>query len=145
MTGHCPSPYQIVDIQRCGGAELLSHRKGAQHWIYFSLMNCRSPTATGMSVVDRHCLRSGDIGQRTKCTKPLTWSAILSWSSFVLLLKRHTGSDTEHHGAREKRRNSSITVHISIDTGAPFFFTFPKRPHARSASDVPCRMSQSST
>ena len=73
-------------------------------------------------LVDHHCLRSGDIGQLTKCTKPLPWSAILSWSSFVLLLKRHTGSDTEHHGARAKRRNSSITVHISIDTGAPFFF-----------------------
>ena len=28
---------------------------------------------------------------------------------FVLLLKRHTGSDTEHHGARAERRNSSIT------------------------------------
>ena len=37
-------------------------------------------------------------------------------------LKRRTGSDTEHHGARAKRRNSSITVHIPIDTGAPFFF-----------------------
>ena len=60
-------------------------------------------------MVARHCLRSGDVGQPTNCTKPLPWSAISSWSIFVLLLKRHTGSDTEHHGARVERRNSSIT------------------------------------
>ena len=74
-------------------------------------------------LVDRHCLRSGAVGQPTKCTKPLPWSAILSWSIFVLLLKRQTGSDTEHHGARAKRRNSSIRYSSHLDRhGWAIFF-----------------------
>ena len=104
--GHCPSPYQIIATQRLW-----------RRWATFSQKKCPSigfsfPFRTAAHrrrqacLVDRHCLRSGDIGQPTKCTKPLPWSAILSWSIFVLLLKRHTGSDTEHHGARAKRRNS---------------------------------------
>ena len=122
MTGHCPSPYQIVAIQRLW-----------RYWATFSQKRCPSigfifPCRTGAHrqrqacLVDRHCLRSGDIGQPTKCTKPPPWSAVLSWSIFVLLLKRHTGSDTEHHGARAERRNSSVTAHILINTSAPFFF-----------------------
>ena len=103
------SPYQIVAIQ------LLWRR-----WATFSQKRCPSigfifPCRTAAHrrrqacLVDCHCLRSGDVGQPTKCTKPLPWSAVSSWSIFVLLLKRHTGSDTEHHGARAERRNSSIT------------------------------------
>ena len=96
-------------------------------------------------LVDRHCLRSGDIGQPIKCTQPLPWSAILSWSIFVPLLKRHTGFDTEHHGARAERRNSLITVHISIDTGAPFIllrFQSDLRPGPPVLYRAACREAQ---
>ena len=142
-TGHCPSPYQIVAIQRLW-----------RRWATFSQKRCpcigfifRCRTAAHRRrqacLVDRHCLRSGAAGQPTKCTKPLPWSAVSSWSIFVLFLKRHTGSDTGHHGARAERRNSSIT---SRSTAVRHFFcTFPERPHTRPASDVPCRMSRSST
>ena len=95
-------------------------------------------------LVDRHCLRSGDVGQPTKCTNPLPWSAVSSWSIFVLLF-RHTGSDTEHHGARAERRNSSIT---SQSTPAAvrhlFFLRFQsdQRPGPPVMYRAACRESQ---
>ena len=140
-----PLPISVSDRSHPAFLEALSYfltEKVPQHWIYFPLSTCRSPTETS-SLVDRHCLRSGDVSQPTKCTKLLPWSAVSSWSIFVLLLKRHTGSDTEHHGARAERRNSSITSRSTAVRH--FFFTFPERPQTRPASDVPCRMSRSST
>ena len=83
--GHCPSPYQIIAIQRLW-----------RRWATFSQKRCpcigfifRFRTAAHRRrqacLVDRHCLRSGAVGQPTKCTKPLPWSAVSSWSIFVLL------------------------------------------------------------
>ena len=124
MTGHCPSPYQIVASQRLW-----------RRWATFSqkrcpsigfIFPCRTPAHRRQQacLVDRHCLRNGDVGQPTKCTKPLPWSAVSPWSIFVLLIKRHTGSDTEHHGARAERRNSSIT---SRSTPVHHFFFYVSR------------------
>ena len=50
-----------------------------------------------------------------------------------------------HWTSRSQGGKKKQFDHISIDTGAPFFFTFPERPQTRPASDVPCRMSRSST
>ena len=107
-TGHCPSPYQIVAIQRLWRRlATFSQKRCPSNGFTFP---CRTAAHRRRQacLVDRHCLRSGDVGQPTKCTKPLPWSAVSSWSIFVLLLK-DTGSDTEHHGASAERRNSSIT------------------------------------
>ena len=77
-TGHCPCPCQIVAIQRLW-----------RRWATFSQKRCPSNGFTfhcrtaahrrrQACLVDRHCLRSGDVGQPTKCTKPLPWSAVSS-------------------------------------------------------------------
>ena len=82
MTGHCPSPYQIVAIQRLW-----------RRWATFSQKRCPSigfifPCRIAAHrrrqafLVDPHCLRSGDVGQLTKCTQPLPRSVASSWSIY---------------------------------------------------------------
>ena len=77
-TGHCPSPYQIVAIQRLW-----------RRWATFSqkrcpsigfIFSCRTAAHRRRQacLVDRHCLRSGDVGQPTKCSKLSLYLGALS-------------------------------------------------------------------
>ena len=121
MTGHCPSPYQIVAIQCLW-----------RRWATFSQKMCPSigfifPCQTvthrrrQACLVNGHCQRSGDVGQPTKCTKPLPWSEVSSWSIFVLLLKRHTGVDTKHQSfTKPGRKEETVRSHLDQQRFAIF-------------------------
>ena len=118
-TGHCPSPYQIVAIQRCGAAEQLSHRKGALALIYFPLSNCHSPTETGMSG------RSSLPTQWRRCPAYKMHQASTLERGLVMVYLRSTLKKTHwlgHWTSRSQGGKKKEFDHISIDGGAPFFF-----------------------
>ena len=85
MDGYCPSPYQIVAIQ-CLWA-ILSHRKGALS-MDFSIdkLLITDGDRHVWSLVTAYTVAT--FASRKKCTKPLPWSLVSSWSIFVLLLRQ---------------------------------------------------------
>ena len=139
--GHCPSPYQIVAIQRCGAAELLSHRKGALALIYFPLSNCRSPTETGMS------------GRSSLPTQWRRWPAdkmhqasTLERGLVMVYLRstqRHTGSDTQNI-TEPGRKEETVRSHLDRRRCAIFFLRFQSdlRPGPPVMYRAACREAQ---
>ena len=121
-----PLPISVSDRSHPAFVEALSYfltEKVPLHWIYFPLSNCRSPTETGMS------------GRSSLPTQWRRWPADKMHQASTLerglvmvylcsTLKKTHWSDTEHHGARAERRNSSIT---SRSTAVRHFFFYVSR------------------
>ena len=110
---------RLLPSSVCGGAELLCHRRGALALDLFSLVELSLTDGDRhvWSIVNANAVAT--LASRQNVPSLYLRCAVSSWSIFVLLLKRHTGSDTEHHGARAERRNSSIT---SRSTAVRHFF-----------------------
>ena len=123
-TGHCPSPYQIVAIQRFWRRWATSHRKGALALDLFPVVEL--PLTDGnrhvWSIVTAYAV--APLASRQNAPS-LYLGARFCHDLRSTFKKTHwLGHDTEHHGARAERRNSSIT---SRSTAVRHFFFYISR------------------